>query len=163
MDAGKLVTLGLVGGVGYWLYRQYSEGTGLFAPAVQTPPAGGVVPSTTPPTPAPPTTTPPPTPTPAVIPPAATGLYQRWINYAVAQGLTGRTYTTDQWNFYFVAATGQPGPAPEDVGIDPRDRPLSYGEYIAMMTSWLASKGLTGYHRSGGNLRLAPNYLRRYR
>ena len=76
---------------------------------------------------------------------AAFQAMQKWISYANTNQLASRILNTDGWNYYFSQATGQPGPAPEDVGISPRDATYDYMSYSGLMSKWLSTgQGLSG-------------------
>lgn len=155
---------------GYILYEKY------VAPAMATPTTGGtaVVPGTTPTQNAtnPGTSiasqsTAPPQITvgagPTFNASQMTGV-QQFSTYLDSNGLKGSIFNVDQWNYYWSAATGSQGPAPESMGVNPRNATMDYTSYLNLMARWMngvtSLSGIPGYHGVG---RLVPaNYSRQH-
>lgn len=89
-------------------------------------------------------------------------LIQQFQSYVSQHGVdTTQPMNTDQWNWYFNQATGANGPAPETMGISPRDSVMSFASYNNMMGRWLNNvtslQGIPGFNGIG---RLVPvNYM----
>lgn len=68
---------------------------------------------------------------------SVSGLINTFASYAATNGLTQGVYNTDGWNYYYNVATGAQGPAPETMGISPRDSTMDYPSYINLMSRFL--------------------------
>lgn len=89
---------------------------------------------------------------------------QQFSDYLDSNQLKGSIYNTDQWNYYWAIATGQAGPAPESMGVSPRNATMGYTDYLNLMGRWLngvtSLNGIPGY--TGIGLLVPANYTRQH-